>query len=125
MRNTKNFRTINAPLSASLQDIADFDVSSLDVLQLDIENKGSAAVTGFAVLARVSPESPYRDVTPGSVLVESDLVFYPARTAPGTLAQTNWTHLGLNVTAYQNVKLQAVGAGAVIQVGAGGYEVGS
>lgn len=125
MRLITSFKTVNQPLSGSLGDVAEYDVARLDVLQLDLENTGSAALTGFSVLARVSQDAPYRDVTPASFIVESDIVFAPARVAPGTLAAADWAMLGLNVTAYQSVKLRAVGASAVLRATAGGYEVAS
>ncbi|WP_020164711.1 hypothetical protein [Methyloversatilis discipulorum] len=117
------FPSVNQALSASLQDIATFDVAQLDVLHLDIENTGSAAFTDFRVLARVSEAAPWRDITPASLMVEGDLVFAPARTVLSTLAAGNWAHLGLNITDFQGVKLQAMGASAASKVTAGGYEV--
>ena len=123
MRLTQSFPTKNQPLAAALGDVADFDVAGHDVLHLDIENTGSAALTDFRVFARVASAAPWRDVTPGSLTVEGDLVFAPARTALTTLAAGNWAHLGLNVTDYHSIKLQASGANAVLKVTAGGYEV--
>lgn len=125
MRLTTPFNSRNQVLAASLQDIAEFDVAQLDVLHLDIENTGAAALTDFRVFARVAPGAPWRDVTPTSFAAESDLVFAPARTTLATLAAGDWAHLGLNVTDYQGVKLQAAGATASTKVTAGGYEVAS
>ncbi len=125
MRLTTPFNPRNQVLSASLQDIAEFDVAQLDVLHIDVENTGSSPLTNFRIFARVAKAAPWRDVTPGSLSVEGDLVFAPARVAIGTLAAGDWAHLGLNVTDYEGVKLQAVGAGGVAKVTAGGYEVRS
>lgn len=125
VRLTQPFGTKNQPLAAGLGDVAEFDVAGLDVLHLDIENTGASALTDFRVFARVAPGAPWRDVTPGSLTVEGDLVFAPARTSLTTLAAANWAHLGLNVTDYQSIKLQAAGASAELKVTAGGYEVKS
>ena len=125
MQLTQSFTTVNQVLSGSLQDIATFDVARFDVLHLDIENTGSAAFTDFRVLARVAEAAPWRDITPASLMVEGDLVFAPARTVLAALAAGNWAHLGLNVTDFQGVKLQAMGASAASKVTAGGYEVKS
>jgi hypothetical protein len=115
----------NTPLVAGLTDCADYNVQSLDVLQLDLENIGGAALTGFKVLSKVSGSSPWRDITPASMTTESARVFNPASAAPATLAAGAWTYLGLNVTDLHSIKIQASGAAATLRISAGGYEVAS
>lgn len=123
MRATKEFTATNTPLAAAFGDCQTFDVAALDVLQLDLENIGSATTTGFKLLAKVSESAPYRDITPVSLLSESQRVFNPASTNPAALPSSGWTHLGINVTDLYSLRVQASGAGAVLRISAGGYEV--
>ena len=116
---------IKKGVGAAYSTIARFKTANLDVLMLDIENVGASPLTGFKLFARVSHSAPMRDITPASWVTESALVWQPSAISLGTLAAAAVAKLGLNVSAYENVEIQAVGAGAVLSVAAGGYEVKS
>lgn len=123
MRATKEFTVTNTPLAAAFSDCQTFDVAALDVLQLDMENLGNASTTGFKLLAKVAESAPYRDITPASLLSESQRVFNPASTNPAALPSSGWTQLGINVTDLYSLKVQAAGSGALLRISSGGYEV--
>lgn len=126
MRYVDDFKgPVKKGVGAAYATIARFPVAGLDVLMLDIENFGASPLTGLKVFARVSHSAPLREITPSSWSVESDLMWMPTTVALGTLAAGAFAQFGLNVTAYESVEIQAVGAGAVLEISAGGYEVQS
>lgn len=119
----REYSQVNARPAAALAQVAEFDVASIDVLNIDIENNGSAAVTGFKVLARIARNAPERDITPSSwASADGYTVVAPSAVAPGTLAAGAHTLLSLNVSRYHTLALQASGAGASLQIIAGGLQ---
>lgn len=126
MRYVDDFKgPVKKGVGAAYGTVARFPVAGLDVLMLDIENVGASPLTGLKVFARVSHSAPMREITPASWITESALVWQPAATSLGTLAAAAVAQLGLNVAAYEAVEVQAIGAGAVLSIAAGGYEVGA
>lgn len=110
-------------LSASLELVRRFEVASLDVVQFDIENMGSAALTNIRILGRSAPSAPMRDITPASWTTESALLFSPAPASPATLAAGEAVQFGLNTTAMYEIEIHAAGASAVLSIAAGGFKV--
>ncbi|MDP3871298.1 MAG: hypothetical protein Q8Q80_01425 [Methyloversatilis sp.] len=110
-------------ISAVLDLVRRFDVMDLDVVQFDIENTGSAALTSLRLFGRASPNAPMRDITPVSWTSESALMFQPPSVAPTLLAAGAATQYGINVTSMYQVEIHAAGAGAVLVLSAGGYKV--
>lgn len=126
MRYVGDFKgPVKKGVGAAYATIARFPVAGLNVLMLDIENVGASPLTGLKVFARVSHSAPLREITPSSWLVESDLIWRAASVALGTLGAGVVAQAGLNVTAYEAIEIQAVGADAILSVAAGGYEVTS
>lgn len=117
--------SIKKGVGAAYSTIARFKTANLDVLMLDIENVGASPLTGFKLFARVSHSAPMRDVTPVSWTTESTLVWQPSAIALNTLSAGAYAQCGLNVSAFESIELQAVGAGAVLTILAGAYEVES
>jgi len=119
----REFSQVNATLAAGLAQVGEFDVSSCDVLNIDVENMGSSAVTGFKVFAQITPNAPARDITPASFAsADGYVVVAPSPVAPGTLAASANTLLTLNVARFAIVKLQASGVGASLKISAGGLQ---
>lgn len=122
MRLSNSFPVTNFQAQASLADAAEFGCADFDVLSLDIENIGAGALTGVAVLARVSREAPYRDVTPASFTAQSYRVLEPSALGPATLANGQFAQFALNVSVFESVKLRASGATATLKISAAGYQ---
>jgi len=117
----RDYAQTTATLSATAAVAQSFEVASREVLNIDVENKGTAAVTSFALQGRVSKSAPWRDITPGSWSVaDGYTVVVPSAVAPSTLAAGAQTTLSINVTKYEGVRIQAAGAGAVLSIVAGG-----
>lgn len=108
-------------LTGALKDCAVFECGAFDAVALDIENEGGAAFTAWKLFARVARDAPWRDVTPASLTTaDGYLVLAPSPRAVSTLAAGSWTHLMLNVSLYDAIKLQFSGAGAIAKVNVGG-----
>lgn len=83
------------------------------LLRVDLENRGTAAVTGWAILARAVPGAPLRDITPASLTsADGYLVVTPSPRAANNLPAGQNTQLALNVTLWSYVEIQFRGPGA-------------
>lgn len=110
-------------IGAALDLVRRFNVADLDVVQFDIENTGTSALTNLRLYGRSAPSAPMRDITPLSWSTESALLFSPAAASPTSLAAGAAAQFGINVTSMFEVELHAAGAGAVLSLAAGGYKV--
>lgn len=124
MRYVDDFKgPVKKGVGAAYATIARFPVAGLDVLMLDIENVGASPLGGFRLFARVSNSAPLRDITPVSWVSESALIWHPSSVALDALPPGASAQVGINVTAFESIEIQAIGNGAVLSLAAGGYEV--
>lgn len=121
MRLGNTFSSANFQCGASAADAAEFACADFDVLALDIENTGSGALTGFALLARISRDAPYRDVTPSSFTAQSYRVLEPAAVSPSALGVGQFVQFSFNVGTIERLKIRASGATATLKINASGY----
>ncbi len=122
MRLGSSFPSINFACGAALADAAEFSCADSEVLALDIQNTGSAALTGFSVVGRISPGAPFRDITPASFTSQSYQVLESATVTPVGLAAGAFSRFALNVSVLESVKVLAAGAAAALQINAAGYQ---
>lgn len=113
-------------LGAALSLVRSFDVADLDVLSLRLANTGASPLTGFELRAAVAKGVTADPLPVGSWTVEDGLViFRPSAVALNTLGAGVASRLGVNVSDSAELQVWASGAGAVLSVEAGGYEVKS
>lgn len=126
MKYTDDFGgTTKTGLGASLALVRSIPVADLDVLSLRLANTGASALTGFELRAAVAKGATADALPVASWTVEDGLVFRPAAVALNTLAAGTTTRLGVNVSDSAELHVYASGAGAVLEISAGGYEVRS
>ncbi|ATE60163.1 hypothetical protein [Thauera sinica] len=107
--------TATRTLSAALQPVIEYDNPgySSTILNIDVQNKGAAAVAGWKVLARRTKSAPLRDITPASITAaDGNLVVTPSPRAAANLAAAANTQLALNVTLWDRVEIHFQGVGA-------------
>lgn len=113
-------------LGASLSLVRTFDVANLDVLSLRLANTGASPLTGFEIRAAVAKGAPADALSVASYTVDDGLIiFRPAALPLATLPAGAATRLGINVCDSAELQVWASGAGAVLDVTGGGYEVQS
>lgn len=117
----KGQQRVAVPISAGV--VSKYGVGNLDVLMVDLENVGIGPLTALQIFARISAQAPMRDLTPSAWTTPTDFLWRPAAASPAALAVGANASFGLNVSAFYEVELRAAGAGAVLQVNAGGYKV--
>lgn len=112
-----------AVLTASAADAGIIlDCGTFDILNFDVENTGSAAVTSFALWGRITNSSPWRNLNISGFMALSQDIVDAADTAPGTLAAGSYSAFAFNSTRYAQIKIQAAGAGAILSINASGVE---
>lgn len=121
MRLAQQYPAIKTPISTSLVLIGRYDVSSVDVLTIDIDNTG-AALAAFQVRARgVGPSQRAHQIYK-STWADTDARVLDYLTAPDTLASGASTQMQINVASLESIELWAQAAGStVIDLNAGGY----
>lgn len=125
MKYTDNFGGASKTgLGASLSLIRSFAVAQLDVLSLRLTNTGASALTGFELRASVAKDAPADALPVANWTVEDgQVLFRSSAVALNTLGAGVAARLGVNVSDSAELQVWASGAGAVLEVIAGGYEV--
>lgn len=122
MRLNNPFPPRHVQCQAAVVSVADFKCADFDVLALDLENVGTGALTGLQIHARVSPDAPYRNVTPESYqFANADVIYAAPGNGPSLVPNGGYLQFSIDVRTFESVILKASGASATLRINAGGY----